>query len=58
MLGNCNFSLRTSNRAFDFLWNLFAGQERGFAPLLPDWIGWFTDPEGNRVELWQPVATD
>ena len=20
-------------------------------------FGWFTDPEGNRVELWQPVAT-
>src|SRR5437763_787769 len=20
--------------------------------------GWCTDPEGNRVELWQPVATD
>jgi len=19
-------------------------------------FGWFTDPEGNRVELWQPVA--
>jgi predicted enzyme related to lactoylglutathione lyase len=19
---------------------------------------WITDPEGNRVELWQPVATD
>lgn len=21
-------------------------------------FGWFTDPEGNRVELWQPAATD
>jgi predicted enzyme related to lactoylglutathione lyase len=21
-------------------------------------FGWFTDPEGNRVELWQPMATD
>ena len=21
-------------------------------------FGWCTDPEGNRVELWQPVATD
>ena len=21
-------------------------------------FGWFTDPEGNRVELWQPVTTD
>ena len=21
-------------------------------------FGWITDPEGNRVELWQPVATD
>ena len=21
-------------------------------------FGWFTDPEGNRVELWQPVGTD
>jgi predicted enzyme related to lactoylglutathione lyase len=21
-------------------------------------FGWVTDPEGNRVELWQPVATD
>lgn len=21
-------------------------------------FGWFDDPEGNRVELWQPVATD
>ncbi|MFL6448730.1 MAG: VOC family protein [Bryobacteraceae bacterium] len=21
-------------------------------------FGWFTDPEGNRVELWQPVAND
>ncbi len=21
-------------------------------------FGWLTDPEGNRVELWQPVATD
>lgn len=21
-------------------------------------FGWFTDPAGNRVELWQPVATD
>jgi predicted enzyme related to lactoylglutathione lyase len=21
-------------------------------------FGWFTDPEGNRVELWQPVAAD
>ena len=21
-------------------------------------VGWFTDPEGNRVELWQPVATE
>jgi predicted enzyme related to lactoylglutathione lyase len=21
-------------------------------------FGWFTDPEGNRVELWQPVAKD
>jgi predicted enzyme related to lactoylglutathione lyase len=21
-------------------------------------FGWFTDPEGNRVELWQPVSTD
>jgi predicted enzyme related to lactoylglutathione lyase len=19
-------------------------------------FGWFTDPEGNRVELWQPSA--
>ncbi|MGB7168991.1 MAG: VOC family protein [Acidobacteriaceae bacterium] len=19
-------------------------------------FGWFTDPEGNRVELWQPLA--
>ena len=19
-------------------------------------FGWFTDPEGNRVELWQPPA--
>lgn len=19
-------------------------------------FGWFTDPEGNRVELWQPIA--
>lgn len=21
-------------------------------------FGWFTDPEGNRVELWQPAADD
>ena len=21
-------------------------------------FGWITDPEGNRVELWQPVADD
>jgi predicted enzyme related to lactoylglutathione lyase len=21
-------------------------------------FGWLTDPEGNRVELWHPVATD
>jgi predicted enzyme related to lactoylglutathione lyase len=21
-------------------------------------FGWITDPAGNRVELWQPVATD
>ena len=21
-------------------------------------FGWFTDPEGNRVELWQPAAKD
>ncbi len=21
-------------------------------------FGWFTDPEGNRVELWEPVAGD
>lgn len=21
-------------------------------------FGWFTDPEGNRVELWQPIAND
>ena len=21
-------------------------------------FGWFTDPEGNRVELWQPVTAD
>jgi predicted enzyme related to lactoylglutathione lyase len=21
-------------------------------------FGWITDPEGNRVELWQPIATD
>jgi predicted enzyme related to lactoylglutathione lyase len=21
-------------------------------------FGWITDPEGNRVELWQPVAAD
>jgi len=21
-------------------------------------LGWITDPEGNRVELWQPVATE
>ena len=21
-------------------------------------FGWVTDPEGNRVELWQPVAND
>jgi predicted enzyme related to lactoylglutathione lyase len=21
-------------------------------------FGWITDPEGNRVELWQPVATE
>ena len=20
-------------------------------------FGWLTDPEGNRVELWQPIAT-
>jgi len=20
-------------------------------------FGWFTDPEGNRVELWQPPAS-
>jgi predicted enzyme related to lactoylglutathione lyase len=21
-------------------------------------FGWLTDPEGNRVELWQPVGTE
>lgn len=21
-------------------------------------FGWFSDPEGNRVELWQPVDHD
>ena len=21
-------------------------------------FGWVTDPEGNRIELWQPIATD
>jgi predicted enzyme related to lactoylglutathione lyase len=21
-------------------------------------FGWFTDPEGNRVELWQPAANE
>jgi predicted enzyme related to lactoylglutathione lyase len=21
-------------------------------------FGWFTDPEGNRVELWQPAAAE
>jgi predicted enzyme related to lactoylglutathione lyase len=21
-------------------------------------FGWITDPEGNRVELWQPLATE
>jgi predicted enzyme related to lactoylglutathione lyase len=21
-------------------------------------FGWFTDPEGNRVELWQPVGEE
>lgn len=21
-------------------------------------FGWVTDPEGNRIELWEPVATD
>lgn len=21
-------------------------------------FGWFTDPEGNRVELWQPIASE
>jgi len=21
-------------------------------------LGWITDPEGNRVELWQPVAIE
>jgi predicted enzyme related to lactoylglutathione lyase len=21
-------------------------------------FGWFTDPEGNRVELWQPAASN
>jgi predicted enzyme related to lactoylglutathione lyase len=21
-------------------------------------FGWITDPEGNRVELWQPLGTD
>jgi predicted enzyme related to lactoylglutathione lyase len=21
-------------------------------------FGWFTDPEGNRVELWQPIANE
>jgi predicted enzyme related to lactoylglutathione lyase len=21
-------------------------------------FGWLTDPEGNRVELWQPIAND
>jgi hypothetical protein len=21
-------------------------------------FGWITDPEGNRVELWQPIATE
>jgi predicted enzyme related to lactoylglutathione lyase len=21
-------------------------------------FGWFTDPEGNRVELWQPISTN
>ncbi|HKS21589.1 MAG TPA: VOC family protein [Thermoanaerobaculia bacterium] len=21
-------------------------------------FGWVTDPEGNRIELWQPAATD
>jgi predicted enzyme related to lactoylglutathione lyase len=21
-------------------------------------FGWFTDPEGNRVELWQPLESD
>jgi predicted enzyme related to lactoylglutathione lyase len=21
-------------------------------------FGWITDPEGNRVELWQPIAND
>ena len=20
-------------------------------------FGWFTDPEGNRVELWQPLGS-
>ncbi len=21
-------------------------------------FGWFTDPQGNRVELWQPISKD
>ena len=21
-------------------------------------FAWITDPEGNRVELWQPIATE
>lgn len=21
-------------------------------------FGWITDPEGNRIELWQPIAND
>jgi predicted enzyme related to lactoylglutathione lyase len=21
-------------------------------------FGWLTDPEGNRIELWQPIATE
>jgi nicotinamidase-related amidase len=32
---NCNFSLRTSNRAFDFVWTRIVRQDRGF-DLLPD----------------------
>ena len=49
-----NFQVDDLDALLDGL--IAAGAEVGLKRQREDYgsFGWFTDPEGNRVELWQP----